>query len=498
LLAIALALTGWLGLASSGLADGGPILTDPQLWAMLKEGQQIGVVTLGKGNALHVDLFVSMLDESGESHEITFFLPLGQQPSAFEVQERTSLEFDEALTQSLDATLKSAAQRQTSYRNNVRWSLLLGTLLLNGGWSWPLWLVWSLASCAPMGGIEPLATFETPSSQVAIYGLDQDTNLSALMLTAGLDPAVRDTLARFRGQQIAVVKLRTQPPSQGAGGTGYAPSGQPGLHLGWTSSLFDGPDGPAYSYPLGTGSAWAHPIEQTRIYVVAPPGTDFAVDYPRLGADLSGYSPGGWFGRSAPRIQGADGPAFAVEDAIGDWGRVWRVTYMHSNATTDVRVMPLSGPSQETQQALARIARQGWIQLITWPLSFGVAALLWLLVWRWVMARMLGVRRAWLDWRGHLEALGWSLLYPLTNGVVGAAVSILAVATAGLGIMVGLPVLLASLLGALSVVLFVRRYTRRLGVSRGRALLAYAAVVALTNVLYLAFALGYAALLGVA
>jgi hypothetical protein len=486
-----------LGLPRLALADGGPVLSDPQLWAMLKEGQQIGVVTLGKDDALHVDLFISMLDQSGESHEITYFLPLGQQSSAFEVKERTSLDFDQSFTQSLDTTLKVEALRLTTYRNGVRWSLLLGTLLLNGGWSWPLWLVWSLASCAPMGGVAPIATFETPSSQVAIYDLDPNTDLTALIQTTGLDPVVRDTLARFQGQQIAVVKLRTQPAPEGTGGTTYAPAGQPGLHLAWTSRLVPGPDGLAYSYPLGTGSAWAQPIEQTRIYVVAPPGVDFRIEYPRLGADLSGYSAGGWFGRSAPRIQGAGGAAFAVEDAIGVWGRVWRVTYMQSNSTADVSIVHLSSPSPQTLRALARAGRQSTIQLITWPLSFVVAALLWVVVWRLVMARLLGVRRRWLDWRGHLEALAWSFLYPFTNGIVFAAVSFLAVVTAGISILIGIPVLIATLLGALSMALFVRHYTRKLGVSRGRALLAYLLVVALANAVYLAFALGYAAVVGV-
>ena len=486
-----------LGRSCPALADGGPVLSDPQLWSLLKEGQQIGVVTLGRDEALHVDLFISMLDQSGESHEITYFLPLGQQSSAFQVKERTSLDFDQSFTQHLDTTLKVEALRQSSYRNGVRWSLLLGTLLLNGGWSWPLWLVWSLASCAPMGSVAPIATFETPSSQVAIYALDQNTDLAALIRTTGLDPVVRDTLARFQGQQIAVVKLRTQPAPQGTGGTGYAPSGQPGLHLSWASRLAAGPDGLAYSYPLGTGSAWAQPIEQTRIYVVAPPGVDFRVQSPRLGTDLSGYSAGGWFGRSAPRIHGADGPAFAVEDAVGVWGRVWRVTYMHSNSTEDLTITRLSGLSQETQQALVRPGRQRTVQLITWPLGIVVAALLWAVLWRVVLARMLGVRYTWLDWRGHLAALGWALLYPVTNGVVFAAVSFLAIATAGVTLMIGIPVLIATLLGALSIALFVRRYTRKLGVSRGRALLAYLLVVALANAVYLAFALGYAAVVGV-
>ena len=31
-----------------------------------------------------------------------------------------------------------------------------------------------------------------------------------------------------------------------------------------------------YKYPLGTGSSWSHPIEVTRVYVVAPPEIQFS------------------------------------------------------------------------------------------------------------------------------------------------------------------------------------------------------------------------------
>ncbi len=69
-----------LALPSPAKADGGPILSDPELWAQLKEGQQTAVVTLKDNNTVNVDLFASILDESGQSHEVVFFVPLGKDP----------------------------------------------------------------------------------------------------------------------------------------------------------------------------------------------------------------------------------------------------------------------------------------------------------------------------------------------------------------------------------------------------------------------------------
>jgi len=486
-----------LSCPSRALADGGPVLSDPQLWSLLKEGQQIAVVSLVRSDAVHVDLFISMLDESGESHEITYFLPLGQGSSAFQVEETTSLSFGGRYTQNLDATLRTTAQRDVSYRRGVRWSLILGTFFINGGWSWPIWLAWSLASCAPAATVAPIATFETPSSQVSIYGLDESTDLEALIQTTGLDPIVQETLARFRGQQIAVVKLRTQPAAAGTGDTAYAPQGQPGLHLAWTSTLVQQSEGPGYRYPLGTGSAWAHPIEQTRLYVVAPPEVDFAVAYPKLGDDLSGYSLGGWFGRSQPRIQAATGLAYAVEDAIGEWGRVWRVTYAHSNSDQDVVITRLPELTPQTRQALERPGRQRLFGRLSWALSFLVAVAAWLASWRLVMPRMLPDPARGGGWRTYAEALGWALLYPATNGIAAALVLVAAIVTSGLGLILGLPLLLVTVLGVVSIALFVRRYGRAKGTT-GRTLATYAVIVLLANTMYLLFAVGYSLLLGVA
>jgi len=100
--------TGWLlSFPSPALADGGPILSDPELWAVMKEGQQTAVVTLKGNKTVTVDLFVSLLDSSEQSHEVVFFIPLGTNPTDFSVIEKMSLDFDEKLTEELDEALRT-------------------------------------------------------------------------------------------------------------------------------------------------------------------------------------------------------------------------------------------------------------------------------------------------------------------------------------------------------------------------------------------------------
>ncbi len=207
-----------LSFPSPTRADGGPILSDPELWAQLKEGQQTAVVTLKGNNTVDVDLFVSLLDSSGQSHEVVFFVPLGRDPADFSVVERTSLDFDGELTEELDKTLREEAES----KRDIRLSLLSATLLVNGGWILPLSFPLLLSGCAYLSA--PEAIYATDSSRVDIYGLNEDTDLEELIKTTGLAPSVQAALSRLKGQRIAIVTLQTQPPLPG-GDNLYRPTG---------------------------------------------------------------------------------------------------------------------------------------------------------------------------------------------------------------------------------------------------------------------------------
>ena len=494
-----------LCLPSPTIADGGPVLSDPELWAQLEEGQQTAVVTLKSDNTVDVDLFVSLLDKSGESHEVVFFVPLGAAPTDFGVGEKTSLDFDEELIEELDEALRKEAQS----KGNVLLSLLPATLLTNGGWMLVLCFPLLLSGCTESA---PEETYETDSSRVDIYGLDEDTDLEALINTTGLDLSVQETLSRLRGQRIAIVTLQTQPPLPGDGDDGwYEPTGQPGIHLAWTTTLVPQSDSVAYSYPLGTGSSWAHPIGLTRIYVVAPPGIDFTAEYPRLGADYSGYrgfveGPFYPFDPPRPRIMDHyDTPAYAVDETRGDFGRIWRATYTQSNSAEDVVI---SLGSSDGFLTTVRRSLRGWGIVPTILLGLLIVLLLWVVAWRYFMPRMLGTEYRWRDsrlWSDSLTYLGINVGVVLAGAALATGVFALAYFT---GVLIGTAgfvavaviaavLMVAALFGVPSILLFVRRQRRELGVSGRRAAGAYIVVVLIANSAYLALAFGYAALAGV-
>jgi len=496
-----------LSFPSPAVADGGPVLSDPELWAQLEEGQQTALVTLKADNTVDVDLFVSLLDNSGESHEVVFFVPLGTDPMDFSVMEKTSLDFDLELIAKLDEALRKEAESRT----NVLLSLLPATLLINGGWMLVLCFPLLLSGCA--GPPSPGETYETESSRVDIYGLDEDTDLEALINTTGLDPSVRETLSRLTGQRIAIVTLQTQPPVSGDDDDGwYEPTGQPGIHLAWTTALVPQSASVAYSYPLGTGSSWARPIGLTRIYVVAPPGIDFTAQYPRLGADYSGYYSGfaevPFYMSSSPRpriIDHYDTPAYAVDEARGDFGHIWRATYAQSNSSEDV-VISLAPPGGALTRVRGSLAGLGTVPTIL--LGLLIALLLWVVAWRYCMPRMLGMEYRWRGsrlWSDSLTYLGINAGVVMAVAIVVPVVAFFVVyfmwfliSTSELVTALIVPALLilSVLIGLPGILLFVSRQRRKLGASRGRAAAAYIVVVLVANAAYLALAFGYAALAG--
>jgi hypothetical protein len=297
--------------------------------------------------------------------------------------------------------------------------------------------------------------------------------------------------------------LQTQPVSaEEKSAHASASEGQPGIHLSWRSTLASRSAEATYTYPLGTGKAWASPIELTRVYVVSPVELDFTVDFPRLGDDLSGLGTSR-YGGLAWRIDDADSPAFAVDEAYGEFGHIWRATYVKSNSEQDLVVTRLAGVSREMVRAIRRAGRQRVVGCLSWPICLLAGAGSWVTAWRYVIRRRLGVPYRWGGWRLYRDSLTWVLVYLTMNLVLlvlGGVVTIGLLQTAGsLGLLAGLVCVLLILpasLGLASAYLYARSQAEKLQASRGRAFGAYMLAVLMANASYLAFALCYGAMVG--
>ena len=475
------------------LADGGPIV-EPSLFARLKEGQQVAVVTIKDTQTVSVDLFASILDQTGESHDITYFVPLGYDAKGLSVRETDSLSFSETYTNDLDVAIFRYSEQSRQFVE----TLFAGALLANGAWLAPIWVPLLLTSCSGEPSLAPVSTFETESSEVSVFDVSDDTDVDALASTAGLDPSVSDSLARVRGQQIAVVRLHTVPHSSNPGSSGESQSGEPGLHLSWTTSLVSDQGQPTYAYPLSTGAAWAQPIEMTRVYVVAPSDLHFSVTYPRLGINRPGTTVEGH--RYVPLITGVGNtPAYAAEmaalqttdaryPAMPRKVTVWRGTYANSNAAEDIIITVKEGSALTAVGQ--RLRHAGEFQALL--LGVIVAAIFWVLAWWFLMPRLLGhgVRAS--ETIGLCFGfLGWNLLL-FIPGAFFYLISTMSAANGLEGLVITVP--LFALAGAFMTS---RVWHKTETISKRRVAGSVAVVTAVSGAAYILVVLAFARLAGV-
>ena len=464
-----------IAIPSPVMADGGPIVPH-DLWSDLTEGHQVAVVTILNKDTAKIDLFISILDRTNLSHEMVFFVPIGKKSVNFGAFEEDLLTFDKETTKNLDNIIRDSANDR-KYAVQVLFS---GALLTNGAWLIPFWAPVLLTGCAAAEQ-KPETTIQTASSEISVYGIDDNSDITALIQTTGLPPSVSDTLAKLKGQQIAVVKLKTQPQGS-ANTTERQPFVQtePGLHLSWNTSLVATAAGPTYTYPLGTGAAWSKPIELTRVYIIAPSGTDFDVKYPALGTEESGFD----IIEGSRITKYTNIPSYAVDEARGDFGRVWRATYTQSNPTDDIVI------TAKTQSGFSKFLAGA--EAAALPFSFLVALviglLFWLLGWHYLMPRFLG------EGAGQRANLRWyyGLIYPAINIVFIVFPGSILYLIFLLGITIPALVIQFLIGGAITIGFFTLIHGRRLGVTLGKAIRAFIFTSLVSSAAYLILAVVFA------
>jgi len=224
---------------------------------------------------------------------------------------------------------------------------------------------------------------------------------------------------------------------------------------------------------------------------LVPEELDFAVQYPKLGVNRSGFTKKEW--SYEPRIaDSVEVSAYAVDTATDVSlypfrGRlnIWRATYTNSNSAEDIliTVNPSSGAKFGT--SLRRAGPQ--LALIV---GLIVAAMFWIMAWYFLMSWLLGKDRKTKGlWRLSLTYIGWNLLLFLPGAVLYFVFSFGAQAIALL--------LLVILFGAASVLTFALRHLNKLGVSTAQGVRAFIIVTLVSNGAYLLFVLGYARLIDV-
>jgi hypothetical protein len=390
-------------------ADGFPITDDPADWYYLVEDQQIAVVTLKSPQEADVDMFISITDAGDKPHTVTFVLPFPMEPQGFNAEEVRQREFDAQVTDPLDRFIDEVQRFDDEVRGRLVIDALAGDLLV-GQPLYPLVSVLALGAFGSMtldAGIAPQRVVTTEHSRTEIYQVVTQADLEALIARAGLPRETTDKMWRYVGRYLAVITIQTVPAPADRQGLNAL-----GLHFSFTTAFEQVGDAFQYAYPLSTGDIWSRPIPLTRVYVVAPGGVDVDVDYPAVGRAVGEEDTSQALLYGGIRDRPGD-PMHSIADADDGQRRVWRITYLAANPSKDVVVTARSAPPNMllvARRALARfLADWSWIGFL------GLAALVWLALWRVVVGRLLQPGYSFLGWRYWVDAIGGWLLYAVLD-----------------------------------------------------------------------------------
>jgi hypothetical protein len=214
---------------------------------------------------------------------------------------------------------------------------------------------------------------------------------------------------------------------------------------------------------------------------------DFDVTYPALGSKQSGYD----YIKGARIADYYQVPAYAVDEARGSFGRVWRATYTQSNPSEDIVIVA------RPQTTLGRLRASIEESAIELALGFALIAglAIWILAWHFLMPRFLG------EGPEHNPRLRWyySLIYPGLNAVLMVFPGSVLYLFFLLGLTIPSLAILFVVLGGASIGVFVLVHTdaRYLSVSREKAIGAFVLVSLASSGAYLLLAFAFAKLTGI-
>lgn len=257
-------------------ADGIGIPPDPSVYYNISESQQIAVIDIKEENIFNVDMFISLVDNSGQSNEITFVLPFYDKPNNFHVEEETYNEFNNRITGTLDAFIR----RNDRVKERVRDDFVVFCMLGNIGIGSPISiLIWQLGVFNIGGGgeIQPEEIIVTEHTQVEVYNISDSNILRNLLNQLNLSEEVKQKMLLFDGKYLYFIKIKTIPGKEEERYFWKGYNSQ-GIHFSFVVKAKDN----KYIYPLSTGNTWQNPIPLTRVYVKYPNTLVVNVSFPTL------------------------------------------------------------------------------------------------------------------------------------------------------------------------------------------------------------------------
>lgn len=401
--------------APSVRADSIP-LAKLEVLRYLAEGNQIAVIAIDENGLVDVHLFVSLVDRSGKSNTVKLVLPFVDEPLDFKVAEMTLSNFTQQHTEPLRARIR-----------NISLTFAQAIQQINDGWmvstiaGAPLGVLFALVTrtarllqeAAP--GLAPKAVIVTEHTRTEIYHIERPKDVDALL--QGLDLPT-EKLERLKhhlvGRYLYLVTIQTIPIPKSAltehpsrRETRAFPSTETKVDLGvdfhvrlkarrnskaWT-----------FTYPLGTGETWWHPIPLTEVFVTAPSTSHLHLSYPIL-PDAKRII---FYPRGDEKAQ----DFFVRRDRQG---HLARIAYWNANPSEDIIITldPTRRPKGFDVETIKWIANGSWVIFLL------VFAITWLASTMLFANAFIPEGQSKLVWADMLELVGIGVLWAIGNALV--------------------------------------------------------------------------------
>lgn len=244
---------------------------------VIRESDQLAVIHLDERQA-DVNMFIA-IDGIPAGETVTYVLPFWYRPDGFTLTEMDNVDFQKQIVSpansKLIATNRLTAERTSERLANVGLAIALGPA------GFPIMMQAREKSRQYSSGtMRPYRVTETAHARAELFRGVQAQDLPALVARAGLPAKYAEPLKRYHTQHFAVMRLTGPKAGEKTGGTGVRyhfrhaiPADQRGT----------------YTYPLGTGAAWAKPILLTEVYLTCPDKYALQVKAPQIGDKLDQY-----------------------------------------------------------------------------------------------------------------------------------------------------------------------------------------------------------------
>ena len=301
----------------------------------IRETDQVAVIRL-EPKRVTLDMFIA-IDGIPQGETVTYILPFWHKPEGFTLEAMKGEDFRKQHIETYKGQFQSAIrQANRTAVDELPFHYLTGACYAYI----PLMPIGVLSVLFPTLGksgytFSPYASTSVAAGSASLYKVSDDRDMQALVAQSGLPARYATVLKRYHTHYYAIMKLHglEKLPAKKYGTS-------QGIHYHFTHQVSGSTY--SYTYPLGTGGAWAKPIDFTEIYATCPFDSYLTPTAPTIGATVSWMEMRNWvyewMAYRKEQGRASNVSATSTVTPLIRYPNAWHRAYFHCNPTEDITV----------------------------------------------------------------------------------------------------------------------------------------------------------------